>query len=172
MTMPEISLTATDPVTGREETVEVHPADLVSVIMPFQPATINPEFFQGLPAKKWRHQETNWYDGEHELLTRILRRHPNLDSFIAEMRLLLSAVFVKHAEEWQRPRLHRQSRKDFDKKYTDFIKKWKRHPQLMQSITGRASECPDDYLRQVYSGTYFRLRNLTLSPLALENGQS
>ena len=85
MTMPEISLTATDPVTGREETVEVHPADLVSVIMPFQPATINPEFFQGLPAKKWRHQETNWYDGEHELLTRILRRHPNLDSFIAEM---------------------------------------------------------------------------------------
>ena len=63
MTMPEISLTATDPVSGRGDTIEIGPADLVSVILPLQPATINPEVFQSLPAKKWRHQETNWYDG-------------------------------------------------------------------------------------------------------------
>ena len=172
MTMPEISLTATDPVSGREDTIEISPADLVSVILPLQPATINPEVFQSLPAKKWRHQETNWYDGEHEFLTRLLRRHPHLAPFISEMRLLLSAVFVKHAEEWQRSRLCRQSRKDLNRKYAVFVKKWRRHPQLMMSITGRASEGPDDYLQQVYSGSYFHLRNLTLPLLAEEDRQS
>ena len=165
MTMPEISLTATDPVSGQEDTEEINPADLVSVILPFQPATINPKFFQGLPAKKWRHLETNWYDEEHEVLTRVLRSYPSLAPFIAEMRLLLSAVFVKHAEEWQRGRLYRQSRKDFDKKYTDFERKWKRKPQLMMSITGRGSVDPDGYLQQVHSSSYFRLRNHTLSRL-------
>jgi hypothetical protein len=43
---------------------------------------------------------------------------------------------------------------------------------LMMSITGRASEGPDDYLQQVYSGSYFRLRNLTLSLLAEEDRHS
>ena len=117
MMMPEISITATDPVSGKEDTVAIDPADLVSVILPFQPATVNPEVFKSLAAKKWRHQETDWYEEEHKFLTRNLRQYPSMAPFIAEMRLLLSAVFVKHAEEWRRVRLHRQSRKDFARKY-------------------------------------------------------
>lgn len=123
MTMPEITMTSTDQSTGEESTIEIEPTDLVSVILPFQPATINPQVFGDLQAKKWRHQETDWYEKEHEFLTRILRRHPSFSPFIAEMRLLLSAIFLKHAEEWQRNRLHKQSRKDFNKKYNDFFKK-------------------------------------------------
>ena len=45
MTMPEISLTATDPVSGREDTIEIGPADLVSVILPLRwyPSLRQPE---------------------------------------------------------------------------------------------------------------------------------
>ena len=164
--MPELSITATDPVSGKEDTAEFDPAELVAVILPFQPATINPEVFKGLPANKWRHQETNWYDEEHKFLTRILLRHPSMAPFIAEMRLLLYAVFVKHAEEWRRVRLHRQSRKDFDRKYADFVKKWKGHPSLTMYIGGLLPEGPEQYLQPVRSWSYFHLRNATLAPPA------
>ena len=165
MTMPDLSMTATDLVSGRKDTVEFDQAELVSVILPFQPATTNPEVFKGLAAKKWRHQETDWYDEEHKFLTRTLRRHQSMAPFIAEMRLLLYAVFVKHAEEWQRDRLHRQSRKDFDRKYTQFVKKWKEHPRLTRYIGGPLSEGAEQYLQQVHSWSYFHLRNASLLPL-------
>lgn len=163
--MPEISITATDPVSGKEDTVAIDPADLVSVILPFQPATINPEVFKSLAAKKWRHQETDWYEKEHKFLTRILRQYPSMAPFIAEMRLLLSAVFVKHAEEWRRVRLHQQSRKAFDRKYADFVKKWKGQPRLTMYIGGSLPEGPEQYLQSVHSWSYFHLRNVTLPRL-------
>ena len=47
-----------------------------------------------------------------------------------------------------------------------------RTANTFSSCSCRASEGPDDYLQQVYSGSYFRLRNLTLSLLAEEDRRS
>ena len=154
------------PSTDEEVTLSINPEDLVSYTLPLQPAVMNLQHVRRLTAKDWRHRETNWYDEEHKFLARLSQEKPDYGQLVAEMRLLLYAVFVKEAEVRSSGRkLLTSSRKHFIQEYDSFRQKWGRDPTLPSAdMSTNLAQNPGDYLRSVNTWSYFVLR-MAVTPL-------
>ena len=106
------------------------------------------------------------------MLTRLSRANPHRRWLILidEMRLLLYAVFVKEAEARSPGRLLTSSRKHFNKKYVQFLKKWRRAPLIPPIYRSpRVADDPDDYLRFVHPWSYFEHRKAFARPTSRED---
>ena len=156
-TMPNLTFTSTNSITGESDTHVVNPEELVSVTLPHHPAVVNHRLIPGLTAKDWRHRETGWYDEEHRVLAKLGKQYPAYRPLIDEMRLLLYATFVKEAEVRGQGRRYKISHRRFVKEYDKFCNKWSRQPVSL--LTVLTIQGPDDYLRLVNTWSYSYVRN-------------